>query len=367
MDQEKLCQVAITRVAGVGPLLAKLLVSYCGSAKAVFSANRNKLSRIPGIGEKTLQNLASPLPLNEAESILKKAQQEAVQVLSYTEEAYPYRLKQIADAPTVLYYRGAVPLNPLRSLAIVGTRRATAYGKAITEQLVEEMRPYKPMIISGLAYGIDVIAHRACLKSALPTIGVMASGPDIIYPPAHRTTAADMLQEGGLLTEHPFGTQPDAYNFPARNRIIAGLADAVVVVEAAAKGGALITAQLALDYDREVFAVPGSLMSEYSAGCHALIRKQQAHMYTSATDIIEELRWNEPLKQQEAAPLVQADLSSTEQTIVKLLQHQTGGYQIDEISWRSQLPLSQLAGVLLELELKGIVKALPGKKFALIF
>ncbi|WP_224997399.1 DNA-processing protein DprA [Cesiribacter sp. SM1] len=365
MEQEKLCQVALTRVAGVGPLLAKNLVSYCGSAAAVFSSNRNKLSRVPGIGEKILSNLALAQPLKEAESILQRAQQEALQILMYTEADYPYRLKQIADAPIVLYYRGKSSLNHPRTIAIVGTRKATSYGRTVTEQMVESLLPYQPLVVSGLAYGIDVIAHRACLKAGLATIGVMASGPDIIYPPAHRSTATDMLRDGGLLTEYPFGTQPDAYNFPARNRIIAGMADAVVVIEAAAKGGALITAELALDYNREVFAVPGSLMSEYSAGCHALISRQQAHIYRSAEDLVNELRWNSSKEEKKPLAASIPDLSEREQAVVNLLEQQPAGYQIDELSWRSQIPLSQLAGVLLELELKGLVRALPGKKFAL--
>lgn len=365
MNQEKLYQVALTRVIGIGPLMAKQLISYCGSARAVFSANRNKLSKVPGIGAKMQQNLSSSLPLQEAEIILKKAEKEAVALVAYTDEAYPYRLKQIADAPILIYYKGNASLNPPRTLAIVGTRRATPYGKAITEQLVESLLPFKPMIISGLAYGIDIIAHRACLKGGLPTIGVMASGPDSIYPPAHRQTAADMQYAGGLLTEYPFGTQPDAYNFPARNRIIAGLADAVVVVEAAAKGGALITAQLALDYNREVFAVPGSLLSEYSAGCHALISKQQAHVFCSTETLVEELRWNRAAEEVKPASPLLSDLSPSEQTVVSLLENQPQGCQIDELSWRSQIPLSKLAGVLLELELSGLVKALPGKKYAL--
>lgn len=365
MEQEKLYQVALTQVAGIGPLSAKNLISYCGSAQGVFSANRSKLARVPGIGEKTIQNLSPALSLQQAERILNRADKEGITVLTYSEAAYPHRLKQIADAPLVLYHRGAASLNHEKIIAIVGTRRATPYGKAVTKQLIESLAPYKPLIVSGLAYGIDIIAHRTCLKMGLPTIGVMASGPDIIYPPAHRTAAYEMLNSGGLLTEYPFGTQPDAYNFPARNRIIAGLADGVVVVEAAAKGGALITARLALDYNREVFAVPGSIFSEYSAGCHALISKQEAFMYTSTEALIEELRWNSPEAPKNKVRSLPDNLSPAEQTVVTLLDTQPQGYQIDELSWRSQLPLSQLAGVLLELELKGLVRALPGKKFAL--
>lgn len=365
MENEKLYQVALSQVMGVGPLLAKQLVSYCGSAAAIFTSNRSKLSRVPGIGAKTLENLFAPQPLKEAEAILQRAQKERLSILAYTDEQYPFRLKQIPDAPYVLYYRGSASLNYPKTLAIVGTRRSTPYGKAVTEQLIEVLTPHRPLIVSGLAYGIDIVAHRAALRAALPTIGVMASGSDILYPPAHRATAGEMLTSGGLLTEYPYGTQPDAFNFPARNRIIAGLADAVVVVEATTKGGALITAHLALDYDREVFAVPGSLYSESSSGCHQLIRKQQAHLYTSPEDVVEELRWNQPSGQHTQKQELPADLSPSEQAILSLLAQQTGGYQIDELSWRSQVPLSQLAGVLLELELRGLVRSLPGKKFAL--
>ncbi|EMR04620.1 DNA-processing protein DprA [Cesiribacter andamanensis] len=366
MDNEKLYQVALSQVMGVGPLLAKQLVSYSGAASRVFSSPRNKLSRVPGIGSKTLEALADPSPLREAERIVERAQKEGLHILAYTDPDYPHRLKQIPDAPYVLYYRGAGLLNLPKTLAIVGTRRSTPYGKAITEQLLEGIAPHNPLIVSGLAYGIDIVAHRAALRAGLPTVGVMASGPDILYPATHRATAVEMLKQGGLLTEYPYGTQPDAFNFPARNRIIAGLADAVIVVEATSKGGALITANLALDYNREVFAVPGSLHSEASAGCHQLIRRQQAHLYTSVADVVEELRWNEAAPANPSLQELPPDLSPAERAVVELLQQQAGGYQIDELSWRSQVPLSQLAGLLLELELRGLVRALPGKKFALL-
>lgn len=366
MDEEKLYQVALSLMPGVGNLLVKNLISYCGSAKAVFHSTRAKLCKIPGIGPKTVESILKSSLLQHAEQEIQQAEKQGAQILAYTDKTYPSRLKQIADAPGILYYKGKAQLNELKSIAIVGTRQATSYGKQLTEQLIADLAPYQPLIISGLAYGIDIAAHRAALRNQLPTIGVMASGLDIIYPAAHKHTAQEMLGQGGLISENKFGAQPEAYNFPERNRIIAGMADAVIVVEAAAKGGALITADLANSYDREVFAAPGSLYSPQSAGCNQLIRQTKAHMFISVEELAATLNWqpgNTPTVQKEL-PFDAGD-NPQEKLIIKTLQQHPTGLHIDELSWRAQIPVTQIASTLLQLEFRNLIRSLPGKKFTL--
>lgn len=366
MNEQKLYQVALSLIPGVGNLLAKTLISYCGSAEAVFQASRQKLGKIPGIGPKTLQNILKSNFLKEAERELNLAEQKGAQLLAYTDKAYPSRLKQVADAPNLLYYQGNTLPDAPRIVAIVGTRQATPYGKQVCEQIMADLKPYQPLIISGLAYGIDVCAHRAALRQSLPTVGVMASGLDIIYPSAHKHTAREMLSQGGLLTESPFGTEPDAFKFPARNRIIAGMADVTIVIEAAEKGGALITADIACSYDREVFAVPGPLGSPQSAGCNQLIKSSKAHLFLSVADLVEIMGWSqEDEATSEKETFEMHILSEQEKQVVALLKEHPTGLQIDELSWRSQLPLSKLASVLLNLEFQNIIRCLPGKKFRL--
>lgn len=368
MDEEKLYQVALSLIPGVGNLLARNLISYCGSAKAVFSSSKPKLSKIPGIGHKTTDSiLHSRLILEKAEQQLLEAEKQGARVLAYTDKAFPSRLKQIADAPSILYYKGNAAFNEEKCVAIVGTRQASNYGKQLTEQLVADLLPYRPLIISGLAYGIDIAAHRAALRYGLPTLGVMASGLDIIYPSAHKHTAFEMLSHGGLITENGFGSQPDAYKFPERNRIIAGMADVVIVIEAAEKGGALITAELANSYDREVFAAPGSLYSPQSAGCNRLIKHNKAHMFISAEDLADILEWsnNKPPLPAQQDLFADAANSPQEALIIGVLKEHPGGLHIDELSWRTKVPVTQIAAALLQLEFRNLIRSLPGKKFTL--
>jgi DNA processing protein len=262
-------------------------------------------------------------------------------------------------------------LNASKTIALVGTRKATDYGREQTERIVHGLVPHQPLVVSGLAYGIDIIAHRAALQEGLETVGVMATGLDIIYPPTHRQTAEKMREQGGLLTEFPFGTQPDRYNFPARNRIIAGLCDGTVVVEAAIKGGALITAELALSYDRDVLAVPGNLSSPASEGCNALIKNNKAALYAEPKDLEQLLNWDEALHQagkfKPAPSYSQDDFTADEFALITVLAAATGReLQMDELAWKAQLPIHAVASLLLALEFRGVVRALPGKKFALM-
>jgi len=368
-SESKLYHVGLSMLPHVGGTLAKQLINYCGSAEAVFTSPVRHLSRIPGIGEKIIGGIKnSSTILDRAEREIIKCEQEEVQILTYSDEAYPERLRHIFDAPILLYYKGQAKLNQSRVISIVGTRQATAYGKEVVATIVNELSTYQPLIVSGLAYGIDIHAHRAALKAALPTIGVMGNGMDTIYPAMHRQDASQMLLNGCLLTENPLGTKPDARKFPARNRIIAALSDATIVVEAAVKGGALITANLANDYDREVFAVPGNWNQPYSKGCTKLIKEYKAHILTQATDVVELLNWDvdAPKGEEKQKPVFQVELDNEEQQLVDVLAKQTEAMQLDVLSWHTQFSVSKLAAVLLTLEFKGVIRSLPGKKFQLV-
>ena len=362
-------QIALTLVPGVGSILIRQLISYCGSAANVFHAPLARLLKVPGIGEVTARAILKPDVLAQAERVSQRVEKMGATALFYTDKAFPARLKTLYDAPALLYFHGSGNLNAPRTIGLVGTRQATGYGRRITTEIVEALVPYGVHVISGLAYGIDIAAHRASLVNSLPTIGVMASGLDVIYPNVHQKTAGEMLMLGGLLTESPPGTKPDAHLFPARNRIIAGLSDAVVVVEAAAKGGALITAEYANNYHRDVFAVPGQLNQAFSAGCNKLIRENKAQIYTSPKDLIETLNWDAPADQptrKTQAPPLPVDVTEEESQVLSLLRHATD-LHIDDLSWQSQIPMGRLASLLLSLEFRGFVRSLPGKKYAVTY
>lgn len=367
MSDEQIYRVALGLTAGVGDKLVKILISYCGSASNVFKTSRGKLLKIPGVGPKTADALLSKNTMAEAEQECQNIIKQGVNLLFFTDKAYPQRLKTIDDAPSLLYYKGNADLNADKIVAIVGTRSATAYGKNVTEQIIEELTRFTSLlVVSGLAYGIDITAHKAALKYNMPTVGVMASGIDIVYPAGHKPIAEDMLENGGLLTEHVIGTKPDAPYFPARNRIIAGMADVLIVVEAAVKGGALITAEIANSYNKDVFAVPGNIGSTYSEGCNQLIRAHKANIFTNVNDLEYIMNWEKgPASPKKASVLDISSLSAEEKQIVDLLR-QTKDMIMDDISWKTQIPVGHLASMLLNLELQGFVKALPGKKFTLL-
>lgn len=366
---DNLHKIALTLVPGVGSILIRQLISYCGSASDVFRSPLARLLKVPGIGEVTARAILKPDALMEAEQIANRLEKMQARALFYTDKAYPTRLKTLYDAPAMLYMHGLGDLNAPRTIGLVGTRQATDYGRRTTAELIEAITPYGISVISGLAYGIDIAAHRASLHNGLPTIGVMASGLDIIYPNVHQKTAQEMLAQGGLLTESRPGTKPDAHLFPARNRIIAGLSDVVVVVEAAAKGGALITAEYANNYHREVFAVPGQLNQAFSAGCNKLIRENKAQIYTSPKDLVEALNWDRPVDYVSAkniAPALPVDVTEEESQVMALLR-QTANLHIDDLSWKSQIPMGRLASLLLNLEFRGFVRSMPGKKYSAVF
>lgn len=366
MDQNRLALLALHFIPGIGDYLVRQVVSYCGSAEKVFKTPKGKLLKIPGVGAVTAEAILNGKPFQQAEKELVKAEKEKVELLFFTDKKYPSRLKNIPDAPSVLYVKGNIEFENPKAIAIVGTRQATSYGKEQVDQLVKDLIPHGALIISGLAYGIDIHAHKQALKHGLPTVGVMGSGMDIIYPSSHKDTAIKMLDHGGLVTENPFGTKPDAHNFPQRNRIIAGLCDALVVVEAAIKGGALITAEIANSYNKDVFAFPGNIGETYSDGCNNLIKTNKAHLLTSVKDLEYIMNWEASTTPKKVKPSLSLnEFDESEQVVLKILIEKKAPVLIDEVSWKSNLPVSQLASVLLGLEFKGVVKSLPGKQYAL--
>lgn len=366
VSTERLAFLALHFVPGVGNFLVKQLISYCGSAEAVFQSPKGKLLKIPNVGEVTAQSIKTGAPLREAEDEFGKAQKEGAEILFYTDDKYPSRLREIEDAPSVIYWKGQANLDHAKIVALVGTRQATAYGKKVTERLLDELKPHRALVLSGLAYGIDIQAHKEALKNELPTIAVFGNGLDTIYPGQHRDTAHKMLNHGGWITENSFGTKPDAHNFPARNRIIAGLCDALIVVEASEKGGALITANIANSYNKDVFAVPGPVDGPFSAGCNQLIKSNRANLLTGVADLEYIMGWNAATPEPARSPQLQLHLlSPEEQQIVRLLQEKNAPVGVDEISWRTGIPQGTLASLLLTLEFNGSIKSLPGKMYGL--
>jgi DNA processing protein len=360
-----LYETAIGLIPGIGCQSTKQLISYCGSAEKIFHTPKGKLMKIPGIGEVLAEAIIKQEILWKAEEELNWCEKYGVQILFYTHKNYPERLRHFPDSPALLFFKGQTDLNNAKTIGIVGTRQATSYGKEITEKIISEIKSYQPCIISGLAYGIDIHAHKSALSEKLSTIAVMASGVDIIYPSIHRDTAYKMQENGGLLTEYRPGTKPDPSFFPARNRIVAGLCDAIIVIEAAEQGGALITAEIANNYNREVFAVPGNLGNKYNEGCNHLIKSHKAHIYTSVKDLEYILNWDiqKPDTQKQKHNLSKT-LIGDERNIVDILIEKES-IAIDDLSWKTNIPISKLSSILLSMEFQGIIKTLPGKKYKL--
>jgi len=357
-------QVGLTYIKNIGPTLAKNLLAYFGDAEKVFNAKHAKLLTVPGIGDKTIAQLDFTDALRKAEEELKFIERNNIDVLFYTDSKYPKRLKNCGDSPILLYSKGNADLNNYRVISIVGTRNATDYGKQLCRQLVEELEPYNVIIVSGLAHGIDVTAHKECLKANVPTVGVLGHGLDMMYPSQNRSTADKMLENGGLLTEYPSGTVPGKENFPQRNRIVAGIADATVVIEASVKGGALITAEIANGYNRDVFAFPGRVGDTYSEGCNFLIRNNKAALLTCVADLAYSLGWEKPddIKPAEQF-MLPIDLSADEQTIFNIIQQHKQPLAIDDLTIKTNMPMSQLAMNLLNMEMQGYIRSLPGKAY----
>ncbi|NLI71995.1 MAG: DNA-protecting protein DprA [Bacteroidales bacterium] len=362
-------QIGITLIKGIGPNLAKNLIAYLGSVEAVFKEKKQHLAKIPGIGEVLSNEIASQDVLHRAEKEIEFIQKNKIQTHFFTSKSYPFRLKECPDSPIMLYYKGNRNLNEGKFIGIVGTRKATEYGKDICKQMVSDFSKKLPdiTIVSGLAYGIDVCAHKASCSSNLPTIGVLGHGLDRIYPGMHRSTAVKMLKNGGLLTEFMSETNPDRPNFVQRNRIIAGMCDALIVVESGKKGGALITADLANDYNRDVFAVPGRTNDGFSAGCNMLIKYNKASLAESADDIIRLMNWEvSDVKTREIQASLFEELTENDKEIISILRKNADGVNVNELAILLNKPYSKLSSKLLEMEFKGLVKCLPGGMYKVV-
>lgn len=362
---ERIHDLALTFTSGIGDVTIRNLIAHFGSAKAVMESTKNELRSVGGIGDKTSSTIynSRPAAYDRAEQELSFIKKHNIQIFTLSDQDYPRRLKECYDAPWILYYRGNANLNSSKIISIVGSRKATAYGRKLCSELVEELSPYNPLIVSGLAYGIDTCAHKACVEYGIPTVAVLGHGLDQIYPPTNRDLAKRMLNNGGILSEFPFLSKPERANFPKRNRIIAGLSDVVIVVEAAIQGGALITAEIANNYNRDVCAFPGNVNQEYSAGCNFLIKSHRAHLISRAQDLEYLMGWQEADKKPSSQQLkLNLSLSPIQEKIYNLVKlHQP--ISIDEISGKLKTPQSRLTIVLLELEMKGLLVALPGKIF----
>ncbi|NQV74598.1 MAG: DNA-protecting protein DprA [Bacteroidetes bacterium] len=359
-------QIALSCLPGIGSVLARNLLSYFGNEEEVFKAKGQHLEKVPGIGPKTLELIMNHEVFKLSEAELKFIDKYKIKPLFLTDGDYPKRLRNCADAPVMLYFKGNADLNKSKIVSVVGTRNATDYGREICKNLIANLQVYDPLIVSGLAYGIDGAAHKESLKLEIPTIGVLAHGLDRIYPAQHRSMAEKMLDCGGLLTEFMSGTIPAPENFPKRNRIIAGLSDLTIVVEASIKGGALITAELANSYNRDVFAFPGRINDEFSLGCNFLIKTHRANLITKVEDIEYIMGWsrdNEVSAKPQLSLLL--NLSADEQIIADVLSSK-GSVAVDELSFLTGLQQSRLAVTILGMEMKGNIISLPGKVYKLV-
>lgn len=361
--------IALSRMTGFNLQQALQLYRELGGAQAVYDHRHDISDVMPDSSPRLVESLSNwDDALKRAAVEMEFITRHGIRALTLNDDNYPARLRECDDAPLIIYYKGNADLNRQRIVGVVGTRRCTAYGQDLTRRFVSRLRELCPdvLVVSGLAYGIDICAHREALASGLDTVGVLAHGLDTIYPNHHRQTAVEMVSHGGLLTEYISQTEPFANNFRQRNRIIAGLSDAVLVAESAYKGGALITARIAQDYGRDVFAFPGAVGAPYSEGCNKLIRDNKAALVTSADDMIADMGWQTASQQPEAVERqLFPDLTAEEQAVVAQLQ-QTNDLQLNILSVKTNIPIGQLTAILFQLEMKGVVKALAGGTYHLI-
>ena len=369
-EEEQIYSIALTMVPGIGHIGAKHLIDGMGNAVDVFRLRKEIPERIPEVSQRVIEALDCPQAVLRAEQEYEFIRKNRISCLSFHDEAYPSRLRECEDAPVVLFFKGNAGLNSLHILNMVGTRNATDYGTQICASFLRDLKALCPdvLVVSGLAYGIDIHAHREALANELPTVGVLAHGLDRIYPHVHRKTAVDMLEKGGLLTEFLSGTNPDRHNFISRNRIVAGMCDATIVIESAEKGGSLITAELAEGYHRDCFAFPGRMSDEYSKGCNRLIRDNKASLLLSAEDFVQAMGWNIPMTLSEKVSVQRSlfiELSEEEQKIVAILE-KLGNLQINSLVVEADIPVNKMTALLFELEMKGVIRVLAGGMYQLL-
>ncbi|WP_430898438.1 MULTISPECIES: DNA-processing protein DprA [unclassified Paraflavitalea] len=365
MNNEILYQIALTKVPQIGSVQAKLLVEELGSAQKIFESKKSTLEKIEGIGPARAKQIRDFKSFQELEEELKFIEKFQIQTLFLSDAGYPQKLLQCTDPPTLLYYKGTAHLNNSKAVAIIGTRSNSELGRELTEQLIDGLKPVSPLIVSGLAYGIDIIAHKKALKLEMETVAVLAHGLHTIYPYAHKKIAKEMIYSGGgLLSEFGSGIDPERHHFPSRNRIVAGLCDVTVIIESGVKGGSMVTAQLANGYHRDVMAFPGRVIDLKSSGCNELIKQQRAQLITGAADLLHFMGW----QTQSNAPAPQSnlfvDLSPDESVLYNIL-NATPSLHVDELRTQTSFSPSKIAALLLEMELKQLVQSLPGKHYKL--
>ena len=361
MQDDLLYQIALTLIPNIGDVHAKALVNHFGSGGAIFHASQKELDALEGIGSIRTSSIKNFHDFSRAEEEIEFIKKYKIKTLFLTDKEYPQRLLNCYDSPSLLYYKGNADLNSSKIIAVVGTRNHNEYGKNTCEKFIEELKNEDVLIVSGLAFGIDSIAHKTSVKNNLKTVGVLAHGLDRVYPSQNASLAKQMIQEGGLLTEFKSNTIPDRQNFPTRNRIVAGISDCVVVIETGIKGGSLITAELANGYNKDVFAFPGRITDAKSEGCNYLIKNNKAALITCSDDLLENMGWKEnkkPSAKKQRELFI--ELTDDEKIIIDILRTQKQVH-IDELHFKSKLNSSAVAQALLMLEMQGIINSLPGK------
>lgn len=363
-DQSLINRIALSMLKRIGPVNARNLVAYCGGVDPIFTDRKlkNTLEKVPGIGPKLIASITDKKVLPAAEKELEYVRKHKLRMLFYLDAEYPRRLKQCEDAPVILFVKGNADLDEARMVSIVGTRTPTEPGKQLCVELVQGLKEVNATIVSGLAYGIDIVAHRHALKNGLPTIGCVAHGLDKLYPGDHAATAKEMVKHGALVSELPSGSPFAPGNFPARNRVIAGLSDCTIVVESGNKGGSLITADIASSYDRDVFAFPGRPTDPRSEGCNKLIQQNKAALVNNAKDVITLMEWLPKKKKAPVQAALFAELMPDEQLLMDLIKAK-GRISIDDLCVQSKWPQGKVAGLLLNMEFSGAVRSLPGKVY----
>ena len=365
-ESELLYVLALQHIPNIGDITAKKLIQYCGSAKAIFKEKKQHLLKLDGIGPRMLSDMFNKAHFIAAEHELEYIKTNSIECLYFKDEVYPEKLKHCIDGPILVFQRGNINLKDQHIISIVGTRKITNYGIACCEHLVEQLAPFNPIIVSGFAYGTDITAQKAALKYNLQTIGCLAHGLNQIYPKSHKTYVADIEEHGGFLTDFWSSDDFDRNNFLKRNRIIAGLSEATIVIESAEKGGSLVTADIANSYHRDVFAIPGRITDSQSVGCNNLIKFQKAYVLSNPMDVPYMLNWD---LQTTTTPTIQkqlfVELNDEEKTIYNYLKANEKQL-LDTISLFCKIPVFKTASLLLNMELKGVVRPLPGKWFEIV-
>jgi len=365
-ENELIALLRLQRTPNIGDVIAKKLLEKCGSAQGIFEERKTNLLKLDGVGTYTLNALHNKKYQNEAAQEYLYIQNNGVQCHYFKDETYPKALKHCVDGPILLFSSGAIDLKDKRIISVVGTRNMTNYGEAFCEAFIEELAPLNPVIVSGFAYGVDIAIQKAAMKHNLQTIGCLAHGLNQIYPKAHQKYSTKVRNNGGFFTEFWSSSNPERENFLKRNRIIAGLSEATVVVESAEKGGSLVTADIAHSYNRDIFAVPGRTTDKFSVGCNNLIKQQKAHLLTSAANLVYLLGWEiDQPEQKVIQKQLFVDLNETEKLVYSYLQS-NGKQMLDNVALACNMPIFKVSSTLLSMEMKGAIRPLPGKLFEAI-